>query len=478
MIVPTKKSELRIELHERQTQALITPANELCFGGAKGGGKSFLLRAVAIHWAARCPGIQIYLFRRKYPDLIGNHMRGANNFHSLLAPLIKAKKVRILGDKDIRWANGSNIFLRHLQTEADVSNYQGIEIHIALFDELTHFTEYQYRTVRSSVRLGDWTPPDSYRLKLPRIVCGTNPGNIGHHWVKTTFVDHGAYTFIRTPPIEGGMLRQFIPARAEDNPDLLKNDPTYLDRLEGMGDPAMVRAMRDGDWSAVAGSMFGDKFRAIKNGKPWHVLDRAYPIPITWEIWRGGDDGYSSPASIHWLARNPDTGSIWVIREIYEPKLLPEQLAKRILKIDMAIRRDFGDGEYDTNDTELHGLLDSASFSDTGTGKPSRGQQMNALGCGWEKVIKKGDSESKHRVMRVHLMHQMLMPNPRDPRGMPGIRFFPNCPNAIRTIPSLPVDETDPEDVDTESEDHAFDSITYGASKRKKFFLRAKVRGI
>lgn len=472
--------DLKFELHERQGQAFATPASEVLFGGAKGGGKSFLLRAMAIFWALRCPGIQIYLFRRKYPDLIGNHMRGANNFHQMLAPLTKKKRCRIVGDKDIRFENGANIFLRHLQNENDVTNYQGIEIHIGLFDELTHFTEYQYRVMRTSVRLGDWKPPAMYRSRLPRIAAGTNPGGIGHHWVKNTFIDNGPYFLVQEPISEGGMLRQFIPARAEDNPDLLKNDPTYLDRLEGMGNAALVRAMREGDWSVVAGSMFGDKFRPTLHGKPWHVLSRAFAIPATWEIWRGGDDGFKSPASVHWLTRDPDVGTIYVIREIYKSGMLPDDFAKLTLRIDKSIRLDYGDGDYETNSANLTGIMDSAAFSDTGTGRKSRGAQMNEYGCRWTPIIKERDktNEKSFRVMRVQLMHAMLMPNKRDPLLKPGIRIFPNCTELVRTLGTIPVDETDPEDVDTESEDHAFDSVTYGASKRKKFFARKKVRGI
>lgn len=461
-------AEIRIELHERQVQALVTPASEMLFGGAKGGGKSFLLRAAAIHWAARCPGIQIYLFRRHYPDLIANHMRGSNNFHQLLAPLVKPKRCRIVGDKDIRFSNGSNIFLRHLSNDNDASNYQGVEIHLLLMDELTHFTELMYTTLRTSVRLGSWKPPDMYRTKLPKIICGTNPGSIGHAWVKKTFVDHGSYVLVQTAPKDGGMLRQFIPARAEDNPDLLKNDPGYLDRLEGMGNAALVKAMREGDWNAVAGAVFGEVWR-----HSLHVC-RPFAIPANWDIWRGGDDGYASPASIHWLAQDKDLGTIYVIREIYQAGLLPDKLGARIRSMDRAIKLKWGPGDYDYNNDPINGELDSAAFSDTGTGRPSRGQQMNTMGCRWRPCAKPKGS----RIMRVQLMHHLLAENPADPAGFPRMRFFANCVHAIRTIPTLPADENDMEDVDCDAEDHCFDSITYGAGRKKKFFKKRRVHGI
>jgi hypothetical protein len=268
-------------------------------------------------------------------------------------------------------------------------------------------------------------------------------------------------------------LRQFIPARAEDNPDLLRNDPLYLDRLEEAGNAALVRAWREGDWSVVAGAMF-DSFRPTMGGRPWHVMQRAFAVPSTWEIWRGGDDAFGSPASIHWLTQDPRMGTIYVIREIYQMKLLPEQLAARIKAIDAHIKLDYGDGQHEYNDEELGGVMDSAAFSDVGTGRPGRAQQMNEHGCNW-KPVEKGPGS---RVLRVQLMHKMLAVNPRDPNGLPGIRFTPNCTEAIRTIPSVPVDPDNPDDIDTDSEDHAFDSVTYGCSRRQTFFGRSRVKGI
>jgi hypothetical protein len=287
------------------------------------------------------------------------------------------------------------------------------------------------------------------------------------------FVDHGRFYIHPTDRTEGGMVRQFIPAKAEDNPSLLENDPDYLARLEGLGDPALVRAMREGDWSVVAGSMFGDKWREHR-----HVI-RPFAIPGTWEIWRGGDDGYASPASIHWITQNPDTGTYYVIGEIYKAGLLPEELARFIVQRDKTIKLDWGDGMIEPNEEPLDGEMDTASFSDIGSGNPSRGNQMNKYGTNWRPVEKPAHS----RVMRVHMMHMVLSPNPkekgdRDGIPLPGMRFFNHCQHAIRTIPTLPVSDRDPEDVNTDAEDHAFDSITYALTRHKVVFARGRVFGI
>jgi len=461
-----------VPLHYRQLQALITDSNELLYGGAAGGGKSYLLRASAIHWCTKVPGLMCYLFRRHYPDLMSNHMEGPSSFRQLLAPLVQTGQCNIV-QMEIRFDNGSKIFLRHCGHENDLMIYQGAEIHLLLMDELTHFTESMYRFLRGRVRLGSFVPPYPFEAALPRIVCASNPGGIGHHWVKKTWVDAGREFIWLAPKIEGGMRRQFLPATTRDNPTLLKNDPLYLERLEGLGDPALVKAMLEGDWNVVAGSMFGDKFRYDR-----HVI-KPFPIPATWEIWRGGDDGYSAPASIHWLTENPDTGTVYVIGEIYKTGMLPAQLASATIHRDKHIRIAWDEDVIEFNQEQLTGEMDSAAFSDTGTGRPSRAKQMNEHGTLWYPVQKGSGS----RVMRVHMMHKALSDNPReeigrDGRHKPGLQIFNHCTELIRTLPTLPVDDRDPEDVDPESETHAFDSVTYGMTRRKRLFADMRVHGI
>jgi hypothetical protein len=129
-----------------------------------------------------------------------------------------------------------------------------------MIDELTHFTEKMYRFLRGRVRMIGLTLPSEYQGKFPRILCGSNPGNIGHLWVKTTFIS-GAPPFEirRMKNAEGGMLRQFIPGRLEDNPSMTEDDPEYEARLEGLGSATLVKAMRTatGMWSKARSSPNG-----------------------------------------------------------------------------------------------------------------------------------------------------------------------------------------------------------------------------
>ncbi len=144
--------EINLNLHPKQAIALDTEATEVLYGGAAGGGKSHLMRVAAILWCASIPGLQVYLFRRIREDLIKNHMEGPKGFRSVLAPWVLNGFVRIVED-EIRFWNGSKIYLCHCKDEKDIYKYLGVEIHVLLIDELTHFNEAMYRFLRNRVRM-------------------------------------------------------------------------------------------------------------------------------------------------------------------------------------------------------------------------------------------------------------------------------------------------------------------------------------
>lgn len=136
---------LEIGLHDKQSEAFFSTANEILYGGAAGGGKSHLMRVAAINWCCEIKGLQVYLFRRVSEDLYKNHMEGSGGFLSLLANWIGLGLCSYNASKNvvIFW-NGSKIWLCHCQHEKDKFKYQGAEIHVLMIDELTHFSESIY----------------------------------------------------------------------------------------------------------------------------------------------------------------------------------------------------------------------------------------------------------------------------------------------------------------------------------------------
>lgn len=455
---------MELSLHPQQTEAFLSTATEILYGGAAGGGKSHLMRVAAISWCTDIPGLQVYIFRRLSDDLAKNHMEGPSGFPALLAEWIEAGHVKINWSKNfIEFWNGAKIHLCHCQYEKDVTKYQGAEIHVLMLDELTHFTDKIYRYLRGRCRTGSLKLPEKYRALFPRIVAGSNPGGIGHNWVKATFIDPAApMQIVQQSKAEGGMRRQYIPAKLSDNPTLQENDPDYVDRLEGLGNAALVKAMRDGDWNIVAGGMFDDVW---EEGR--HVLV-PFAIPKSWRIDRAFDWGSSKPFSVGWWAESDGTeaimadgtkrtfprGTLFRIAEWYgwngRPneglKLSDAGIADGIVKhqTDLGIA-----------DRVRPGPADSSIFDETNGDSPAKIQERHKVR--WEKADKSPGS----RKRGWQLMRGRLMASKAPRMEEPGLFVFNTCRQFIRTFPVLPRSDKDPDDIDTDAEDHVADESRY-----------------
>lgn len=445
--------QINISLHAKQTRAFQSSATEILYGGAAGGGKSHLMRSAFIAWSTMIPGLQTYLFRRISKDLMSNHMEGPNGFRNMMSPWVRGGFTRIV-DNEIRFWNGSKIFLCHCQHEKNMYDYDGVEIHVLGIDELTHFTEKIYRFLRGRVRaVGLPEIPAGLKGAFPRILCGTNPGNVGHLWVKKAFIT-GADPFeIRQmPPEEGGMLRQFIPALLEDNPSMLEEDPSYEAKLQGLGSKALVEAKRYGNWNIIEGAYFD--CWTNKN-----VLT-PFAIPDHWTRIMSFDWGSAKPFSVGWYAISdgfltPDKryippGAMVKYREWYgcDPnkedtgiKLTVEQVAEGIIER--------GDG--DVMDISV---ADPAIFAEDGG--PSMASRFAAKGVYFSKADNKrvsvhgavgGWDQMRARLIGID--------------GIPMLYFFSTCKDSIRTIPALQHDPIKAEDLDTKMEDHAADEGRY-----------------
>jgi hypothetical protein len=167
-----------IRLEPKSVAAFTTTATEVLYGGAAGGMKSFTIRASAIRWCVEVPGVQVYLFRRTLPDLRDNHLRGPTSLHVMLQDYVVNGHVKYRAvENEFEFWNGSILHLCYCDSENDVEKYRGAEIHVLLIDELTHFSEYQYRFLRSRVRIAGLRVPDKYKARIPRIETASNPGS-------------------------------------------------------------------------------------------------------------------------------------------------------------------------------------------------------------------------------------------------------------------------------------------------------------
>lgn len=456
---------LDIHLHDKQQVAFDSEATEILYGGAAGGGKSHLMRMAAITWCSEIPGLQVYLFRRIRDDLVKNHMEGPSGFREFLAGWVECGFVTIVED-EIRFWNGSKIYLCHCKDEKDRFKYQGAEIHVLLIDELTHFTDKIYRFLRNRVRMVGVTLPKKYEGKFPRILCGANPGGIGHQFVKMTFIDGVEPLKVYTASdSEGGMLRQFIPARLEDNPSMNDNDPGYERRLRGLGSDSLVKAMRYGDWNIVEGAFF-DNFDVNR-----HVI-RPFEIPEWWIRFRAGDWGSAKPFAFGWYAvagedfRTPDgvfipRGAMVKYLEWYGCK--KDQDGRFIpdtgLKMD-AVEVAKGILARNLGHKMAYGVLDPAAFASDGG--PSIAERMLSVGV----TFKPADNKRVSQRGAMGGWDQMRARLRGTEDGHPMLFFFSTCIHSIRTIPALQHDEDRPEDLDTTAEDHAADETRYACMSR------------
>jgi hypothetical protein len=430
------------------------------------------MRVCAISWCIDIPGLQVYIFRRTFGALQQNHMDGPTGFPELLQPYIKAKQCRIVG-MDIIWANGSKIHLRHCQYAKDVYTYQGAEIHVLMIDELTQWEKRMYLYLRGRVRMVGLEVPDKHKGLFPRVLVGANPGGVGHNWVKQCWVDQppGAH---RMPKTDGGMIREYIPARLEDNRILMEQDPDYEDKLNGLGDPALVKAMRNGDWNIVAGAALDDVWNEAV-----HVLP-PFRIPESWYVDRTHDWGSAKPFSVGWWAESDGSpvrmadgtikhfprGTLFRIWDWYGWNGNANEGA-RLDNVEIAIGVKEGD-RYVEQELMMGGRVhpgpaDGMIF-DVTNGRSIAGDYL-AKGV---KFLDTADKSPGSRVNGLSRIRTLLRNGLKNDREEPALYIFSHCVHWIRTVPAIPRSERHPEDVDSAAEDHAYDETRYRVLQKKR----------
>ena len=440
--------------HPKQQEFHSCLANEVLFGGAAGPGKSHALRQEGLDWCLRIPGLQAYLFRRTFPELEKNHIiPSQNEFPREICTYTK-------GDKRWVFRNGGMLHFCHCQYEQDVFQYQGAEIHLLLIDELTTFTELQYDYLRARVRC-TLDVPARYRHKIPGIACATNPGGVGHEFAKRRWVDYGTASEIKqAPPREGGMRRCYIPALLEDNPTLTERDPEYVNRLDGLPEPYRT-AYRFGRWDIFMG-------QAFMFSREYHVTE-PLPIPRYAPIYTTFDWGFGAPFSWLWWWTDND-GRGFCFDEFYGWNGTPNQglrwedsrIADEIKKREAELA-----AKYNIDFTQAHRLAGPDCFQKKPDYKGGgQGPSTAEVFAGKGIYLAHGDPS---RALKIRQFRERLkVPRDADGKqiGLPMMMVYSTCAQFIRTIPNILAHPTHVEEIDTNGEEHVFDSACHFAMAR------------
>lgn len=453
---------VEFKLYTKQQRALMSPAQEILYGGAAGSGKSYMMRVLAIILCMEIPNIKVFLFRRMYKELYINHVFSPDGFLVMLKPFLDNKEVVFnKSDGVFNFFNGAQIYLCHAQHETDINGYLGAEIHCLLIDEATQFTEKMVRFIRTRVRLGGLPVPDRWKKILPKIIYGTNPGGISHSYFKRGFVSHGEGHVFKAPIQDGGMSREYVPARSKENIIMQRNDPAYSERIMGLGDDRLALAYLEGNWDLEEGAAFADLWDSNV-----HVV-QSIVIPRTWRLDRSHDYGYSAPASTLWWAESDGTYAVINDRKVVIPRksivLLSEQYFAD--KEDKGLRLlpyELGQRMHDHEQTHGFRIRTEAGPADISIFDKDRG--MTSI---HDEYVKKGirftkaDKRPGSRERGFVLARQMLKAPLTRNFEQPWMLVHRNCVHTISQLPELPISADNPQDVDSAANDHIYDAVRY-----------------
>ena len=431
-----------------QTEFLASSEREVLYGGAGGGGKTYALIADAMRYFEN-PNFNGLILRRSTDEL----REIVWKTQELYPKIFKGAK---WGEKKSQWTfpSGAKLWLTYLERDQDVLRYQGQAFSYIAFDELTQYpTQFAWNYMRSRLRTTDPDLPTYMRAT-------TNPGGVGHGWVKRMFIDPApentkfvaqdldtgddlVYPDSHEKAGEPLFYRRFIPAKLQDNPYLMEGGQ-YEANLLSL--PEMQRRqLLEGDWTISDGAAFSE-FRLNT-----HVVE-PFDIPDSWRRFRSCDYGYSSYSAVHWFAIDPNFSTLINYRELYLTKHTGRDLAKAVMAAEEGERIDYG-------------VLDSSCWHNRGQLGPSIAEEMISQGCRW----RPSDRTNGARIAGKNRFHEVLKVD--EVTGVPGLQFFNTCRQIIADLPVIPADPRGSDDIDPRyATDHAYDSVRYAVMSRPRAF--------
>lgn len=410
---------MEVSITKKQQAFIDSQAFETLFGGAAGGGKSYGQLVDGLLYALKYPKSKQIIFRSTFADLEKSLIRTSMDLYPLSIADYNSSK------HTWKFKNGSIVDFGYIQYEKDVYQYQSAEYDVIRFDELTHFTEFMYTYMISRCRGANPYPKC--------IKSSTNPGGVGHNWVKERFIDIGAPNVIHTCKLETGetTTRIFIPSLVQDNKFMLTYDPDYIKRLDALPEKER-RALKYGDWDIFDGQFFTEFKRDI------HVIE-PFEIPKDWYIYFVMDYGLDKLAG-YWIAVDYNNNA-YVFREVYESNLLVSQARDKIKEM--------------TNEPIYLYLA-----------PPDLWNRHKETGKSTADIFEEGDvtlyKTNNDRIQGWLQMKEWLKPY-KDEQGCmtAKLKIFNTCKNLIRCLPQVQHDEKRVGDIANEPHEltHSVDAI-------------------
>lgn len=427
-----------------QTALIACPVFEVFFGGARGGGKTDGVLGDFLEHADAYGEDAIGLMIRKTRVELVETIERSKQIYTPLGWTFHEQ------DKMWRASNGARLRFAYLERDADAEAYQGHSYTRIYVEEIGNFpSDKPILKLMACLRSGAGVPV-GFRAT-------GNPGGPGHQWVKARYIDPAPAGWRVFKDSLSGLERVFIPSKVRDN-QFLGDD--YIARLRAAGSKELVRAWLEGDWSVIEGAFFD----CWSNEK--HVL-RPFEIPQDWLRFRSGDWGSASPFSIGWWAVAGDDyhaeegliprGALIRYREWYGAsapnvglKLTAEEVADGIIEREA--------------EKLTYGVLDPSAFKEDGG--PSIGERINQRLIAKNRAPFRGADNArvpqKGAMGGWDQMRQRLVGD----GDRPMLFYFSTCRDSIRTIPAMQHDADRPEDIDTNTEDHAADDSRYACMSR------------
>lgn len=462
---------------------------------------------VVLYDGSRGPGktdAQLMRFRSMVGLGYGKFLRGVildrqfNNLGDMIAKSEKhfkafndgARFLRSGADMKWVWPTGEELLFRVIKRESDYLNFHGQEFPWIGWNELTKYPNRRLFDLMFSCNrsgflpeehtprnpLGQYLTIDGKPLPdlLLQVFATTNPWGPGHAWVKKQFIDG-----IDPGEIVREVTNVFNP-RLKIRQDIVRTQirffgtyreniylaPEYIATLERETDPNRRRAWLLGDWNIRAGGMFDD----VWNPRV-HVVD-CFKVPANWWIDRAFDWGSSHPFSVGWYCTangetvtlndgtkwTPRRGSVIRFAEWYGTsggvneglRMSGPDIAIGIMKREMDMLKN-----GTIKKIPAAGPADGQIYQTRESDVATIGTKMAEEGIDWVPADKSKDS----RKNGWQLVRDALG-NAVKGEGA-GLYFTKSCKHAIGFMADTPRDEEEPDDVDTDTEDHCQDEIRY-----------------